>query len=376
MTESYRPQKKKIDPSEVAGPPSDDMPSNVAPDPEENQAALAELAQIRKAAETRVDPSTFNPTDTFNNPDAAFNNPDGGIKTTGPIPEQLKQAMGQQSNSGTPLSNEQPDIRMTGSSRLEELINGIAQTSTYDEVTLPSLGKFYMDGPANGIVHMRPMTGEEEQILATPRFVRKGQAINMIFNKCIQESYDAGSFLSEDRTFLLIYLRGISYTPEYEVEINCPECERKFATVIDLNAIYVDECPRDFGPGNLEGVLPTSGYKFTYRLAVGSDEQRIADYRDRRIRGFDTANMSDDSLLYRNALLVNDIEGLTDKTEIQQLLRKLPINDVSYLRNTVNNPPFGPDTDISITCDSCLHEFEVELPLEANFFFPRSRKTT
>lgn len=362
MADTYRP-KKKIDPSEVT-----------EATPEENQAKLEEMAQIRQAAEAETkaaDPSGFNPI-----------TPESGIKMSGPIPPGLQDAIGKNRGGAEfqppiqQLTNEPSEMRMTGSSRLEDLIRGIAQTSAYEQVVLPSLGKFYTNGPLNGVIHIRPMTGEEEQILATPRFVRKGQAINMIFNRCMQENYDAATFLSEDRTYLLIYLRGISYTPEYDVEVRCPECERKFATVIDLNDILVDECPADFTPASLEDTLPTSGYHFTYRLSVGADEQHIQDYRDRRLKGFDTANMADDSLLYRNAMLVNDIEGLTDKTEIQQLLKKLPINDVSYLRNTVNNPPFGPDTDINITCDGCLHDFEVDLPLEANFFFPRSRKTT
>ncbi len=382
MAEAYRP-KKKINPSEITGsppsselPPSGDLPLDVAALPGEageNQTRLEDMAEIREMlrSESReTDPSGFDPMSM-----------EGGIKTSGQMPQELQDAISRNRSGEAPLaqsmSNLPPEMRITGSSKLEELIAGIAKTSTYEKIVLPSLGKFYENGPSDGVLHIRPMTGEEEQILATPRFVRKGQAINMIFNKCIRESYDAATFLSEDRTYLLIYLRGISYTPEYEVEIKCPECDRKFPTIIDLNAIYVDECPADFTPASLKGVLPASGYNFTYRLSEGADEQRLSDYKDRKLKGgFDTANMLDDSLLYRNALLVNDIEGLTDKTEIQHLLKKLPIKDVAYLRNTVNTPPFGPDTDIPITCDSCLHDFEVDLPLEANFFFPQSRRTT
>ncbi|WP_447516277.1 hypothetical protein, partial [Clostridioides difficile] len=63
------------------------------------------------------------------------------------------------------------------------------------------------------------MTGEEEQILATPRFVRKGQAINMIFQRCLKEQFRPEQFLTIDRTYILIYLRGISYSPNYDVEV-------------------------------------------------------------------------------------------------------------------------------------------------------------
>jgi hypothetical protein len=260
---------------------------------------------------------------------------------------------------------------------LEELIQGIQTDALYEPVQLPSKGTFYdgVDGPIDGTIHVRPMTGEEEQILATPRFVKKGQAINMIFNRCMREDFNSEQFLSQDRTYLLIYLRGISYTPEYDVEVRDPETDQTFATVIDLNSLYVDYCPSDFGQENLQDVLPNTGYNFAYRLARGKDDQDVTNYRDQRVKNFDTAGQADDTLLYRTALLVENIEGLTDKRELRALLAKLPINDVAYLRTVVNEPPFGVDTKVPVASPYTMQEFEVELPLEANFFFPRAKRT-
>jgi T4 bacteriophage base plate protein len=262
-----------------------------------------------------------------------------------------------------------------GSGHLKEILEGLkSSTNTFEEIELPSKGKFYdHDGPQNGIVSIRPMTGEEEQILATPRLVRKGQAINMIFQKCIKEQIRPESLLTVDRTYLLIYLRGISYSPSYDVEIKCPECERKFGTTIDLNSLYVESCPDDYGPV-LQDVLPTSKLPFSYRLSTGKDEQEITDYRDRKIKAFGDSS-ADDTLIYRTSVLLNDIDGITNKTELQILLKNLPIGDVSYIRNCINEPPFGVDTNVEIVCPSCLQDFEVDLPLEANFFFPRRKKT-
>ena len=131
----------------------------------------------------------------------------------------------------------EPQLRVTGSSKLEGLIEEASKsTGVFEEITLPSLGKFYdgNSGPKDGKIHVRPMTGEEEEILATPRFHKKGQAMNMIFNRCMRGNYDVSNWLSADRTYLLIYLRGISYTSDYDVEIKCPECDRRFATAIPL----------------------------------------------------------------------------------------------------------------------------------------------
>ena len=120
-------------------------------------------------------------------------------------------------------------------------------THHYEEITLPSLGRFYNgdDGPVDGILHIRQMTGEEEEILAQPRFVKKGKVIDMIFEKCVQEPIRADRLLGVDRTFILIFLRGISYTPFYDVEIKCPECDTRFQTTIDLHSLEVTQRAHD-----------------------------------------------------------------------------------------------------------------------------------
>ena len=298
------------------------------------------------------------------------------VKITGNIPPAFRQAL--KAARGEAASEEQtavPQVRPQGSPALEDLIEGLRdKSSTYDEITLPSKGVFYdgKDGPTNGVLHIRPMTGEEEQILATPRYVRKGQAINMIFQRCLQEHYKTENLLSIDRTFLLIWLRGISYSPEYDVEIKCPDCDRKFNTTINMDELLVNQCPVNYRPP-LTGVLPASGYKFEYRLSRGKDESEIQEHRERHLKMFGDAG-TDDSLIYRSAHLIDNIEGLKDKKELVMLIKKLPVQDVSYLRNLITDPPFGVDTKCQIVCASCQSDFEVDLPLESNFFFPRPKR--
>jgi hypothetical protein len=309
---------------------------------------------------------------------------EGGVKITGNIPTAFKNALASQRMGSKNAKKEQPakqsEMRVTGSSKLEELIAGITSKGNmvYEKIELPSKGKFYSgeDGPTDGVLHIRPMTGEEEEILATPRFVKKGQAINMIFNRCMQENFDSSNFLTQDRTYLLIYLRGISYTPEYDVEVKDPDSDQTFATTINLNELYVNYCDDNFSFESLEDVLPVTGYSFKYRLATGRDEQAVQEYRERRAKNFDLSGQADDTLLYRTAYLLEEIEGLNNKLEIQTLLKKLPIQDVAYLRTVVNEPPFGVETKVSINNPYTLNDFEIELPLEANFFFPKARRKT
>lgn len=266
---------------------------------------------------------------------------------------------------------------VTNSNKLQEILEGIKEiSSTYEEIILPSLGKFYngTNGPTDGKLKIRPMTGAEEQILATQRFVKKGKAMNMIFDKCIKESkqYPSENLLAADRNFLLIYLRGISYGQDYEVEITCPFTDKKFPYTIDLN-LDITQCPDIFGPNDLHSVLPRTKLNFSYRLPNGVDEQRITDHRDRNIK-FDNSEKADDTLLYRTALLINEIDEIDDEREILVLLKNLPIADVAYLRNLTTNEPFGVNTKILITSPFTGEEFETELPFDTSFFLPTAKK--
>jgi len=356
--DSFRPQKRQISPEEVS---QQDPPTNAAEE-------LDQMAEMRRRAAAEVSE------DFPSQPSGPQGDNQGRVK--GNIPEAFKKAV--QGGAAPAQSAKKQDMRVTGSGKLEELIAGIGARGSmvFERIELPSKGKFYSgeDGPSDGVIHIRPMTGEEEEILATPRFVKKGQAINMIFNRCMKENYDSGNFLTQDRTYMLIYLRGISYTPEYDVEVRDPESDQTFATTINLNDLFVDYCKPEFGLESLEDVLPVTGYRFRYRLAVGKDEQVIQDHRERRAKNFDLSGQADDTLIYRTAHLLEEVEGLSDKIEIQTLLKKLPIQDVAYLRTVVNEPPFGVDTKVSITNPYSLRDFEIELPLESNFFFPRARK--
>ena len=352
--DNFNPQRKPISNDEIE---QDGAPQNASD-------TLEKIQSMRRAAEGG---------------EANVPSPDSAMDLRGKVPEGFKKMLAERKSGGAKKSSSpKAEMRVTGSGKLEELIAGIGGKTgmVYEPIKLPSKGRFYdgENGPADGTIHLRPMTGEEEEILATPRFVKKGQAINMIFNRCMKENYESANFLTQDRTYMLIYLRGISYTPEYDVEIRDPESDQTFATTINLSELYVDYCPETFGTDSLEDVLPVTGYKFRYRLAVGKDEQEIQQYRDRRAKNFDLSAQADDTLLYRTAHLVEEVEGLQDKLEIQMLLKKLPIQDVAYLRTVVNEPPFGVDTKISITNPYTMRDFEVELPLESNFFFPRAKR--
>lgn len=351
--EVFRQQRKPIDRSEI-------------------QETFAAIEEVNRVAKEEVG-------ETFNSPNSE------AVAFTGRMPAELQAKINNlQSPAGesprvVPPQSQNPrfasPVNSQISSKLHDLLADLKETSNiYERIVLPSLGRFYNgeDGPMDGVLHIRPMTGEEEQILATPRFAKKGVAMDMIFDRCLKESYKSVNLLMIDRVYILIFLRGISYGPDYEVEVTCPFTDKKFSTTIDLN-LDMDTCPDDFTSTSLQGVLPKTGYTYQYRLATGQDDRKMQEHRERQTQ-FDNSTQADDTLLFRTAQLLENIQGIENKLELQTLLKNLPIMDVAHLRNVVNEPPFGINTKITLMSPWTNEEFDIELPLEANFFLPRQKK--
>ena len=270
-----------------------------------------------------------------------FDKESSPFEIAGNMPPEFRQAIQEKRVQASPVKKQQPTefepfeappertakampdakVNARGTDEFETLLEKLTAYRLWEPFQWPSKGKFYSNIPDS--VNVRAMTGEEEQILSTARFVKKGTAIDMIFKNCIKEAIPTEKLLSADRNHLLIFLRGISYTPEYDVEIKCPNCTMKFPTVIDLNDLDVNLCPDDFSDKNLSGTLPISGFKYRYRLATGQDEMEISDYQQRRIEQWGDQS-EDDTALYRTALLLEEIESVTMKKELALLMKKLP----------------------------------------------------
>lgn len=267
--------------------------------------------------------------------------------------------------------------RSLGNKTAQEIIAQLKKKQQFEEVILPSRNMLYekygleIDKP----IHVRPMTIEEEKIISTPRMIRSGQAIDRIFDACIYENIPVGKLLTADRTFLLFYIRGISYGPDYEVDIKCPSCDTQFTEEINLDTLPIEMCSDDF-EGEISCILPDSQLAIKYKVPNGEDERALSRHRDMMIRGGFRSDAPDDTLVRRNIMLITNIEGITNKIEIEQIVNNIGVKDSNFIREKINNPGFGIITDISMRCNYCYHEWELDLPIDANFFFPRTKRAS
>ena len=202
MTEAYRPERRKMTMNDV-------------------QDSTTPLQEAQQRTDSNLPPPLpIPPTG-------------GGVEMHGTIPPQLLEEINrrrQEAAAGQAAASQAAARPMPPSNKnltspkgmeglyaqdttLQDIITKLRNTThNYDRIQLPSMGKFYdgTDGPVDGLIEIRPMTGEEEQILATPRFVKKGTVIDKIFEKCVRQHIRPEKLLGVDRTYMTLKLSALN----------------------------------------------------------------------------------------------------------------------------------------------------------------------
>ena len=112
-----------------------------------------------------------------------------------------------------------------------------------------------------------------------------------------------------------------------------------------------------------------------YRILNGEDENLLTKTKEMMAKNFSSMAL-DNGVIRKTVLLVNRIESISNKTEIEKIINELGVKDSGHLRNKINDPEFGVNTEIFMTCPSCYNEWTLDLPIDAGFFFPKTKKVS
>jgi hypothetical protein len=264
----------------------------------------------------------------------------------------------------------------------------------WEECHLPSGGLWY--GWGNGIVKVRAMGLNAEKILATQRLGQSGQSMDMLYKECCKfpEGFDPDHLLVGDRTFLLYYIRGITYGNMYEFSVKCPSCEATGLHKYDLNQLV----------STIKGGNPTLGNEpFPVRLPYASEVlgtdvianirflrgmDAVHIYNRRKIQNKatgrhgqvrpgsvagqradrDTREEIDQALSDNLETLIVNINGDDSRHKIRAFVSRMHSRDTTAIRDwlRVNTPSI--DNTVTVTCGECEVDFTVELPITEGFF--------
>ena len=245
-------------------------------------------------------------------------------------------------------------------------------------VDIPSRGKFYSEEhPLHNVetVEMRFMTAKEEDILTSQSLIKKGIVVDRLLQSLIVDKrINLERLLIGDKNALVVAARISGYGNEYETRVSCPACDSPVDFMFDLDEIDIKEFEEDEDlmvslteNSTFRVELPRSRAIVEVKPLTGADERFITQQGEKRKKN----KLSGNALTTQLKRMICSVNGEDDQGSISKFVDSLPAFDSRFLRGAYTS--FVPDIDMKqdFTCSECNHEQTMEVPLTADFFWPR-----
>ena len=205
-----------------------------------------------------------------------------------------------------------------------------------DYVMLPSKGRIYSsDSPLYNLeeIEVRHMTAADEDILTSRALLRTGKAIDtMLSNVLMNKSINVNEFISGDKNAILTFLRITGYGPDYDVEVDCPECNETIKHQFDLTKLtmrFLDVDPISAGQNRFEFVLP-SGIRIEFKLLNSAEDQKIADEQEKLKRTTNSPLEKNVTTKYKHQII--SVDDKEDQTFINNFVDTMNLRDSRAFR--------------------------------------------
>lgn len=282
--------------------------------------------------------------------------------------------------SGAPPSEDNPIAAMAAATSPTEETKEVFNWSVPTEfVNLPSKGKHYPEThPLHNqqSVEIRYMTAKEEDLLTSRSLIKEGVAIDRLLkNLLVNKEININSLLVGDKNALIVAARVTGYGSDYETKVTCPSC----ATVEDFSFSLEDVAINDVetahqtygytqtGVDTFTVELPMTKALVECRLMNGADEMKLYKEAERKAR----RKLDDTTLTDQFKMFIVSVNGNTDKFNLFNFVQAMPARDSRFLRTSYGK--IVPDVDLNqvYECGACGYAADMEVPLTADFFWPR-----
>ena len=252
-----------------------------------------------------------------------------------------------------------------------------AYVAPTEHVEIPSEGKFYPeDHPLcnQTTVEIKYMTAKDEDIMTSPSLIKTGLVLERLLrNVIVDKDISSEKLLVGDKNALLIASRITGYGSDYIVTITCPICGTNSKQTFDLEeSRQVKESKLCEGVQHVKGstfftVLPKTKADVEFGLLTGADEKAILKMSESKKK----KNLPETPFTDQIRMIVRTVNGSNRLEDINTFITNMPVLDGRHLRKVYNSVAPDVQLNTTYTCDTCDSQEEVELPLTAEFFWPR-----
>ena len=245
-------------------------------------------------------------------------------------------------------------------------------------ISLPSKGILYPENNPlrSGTIEMKYMTAREEDILTSTNLIKQGVVLDKLMQSMIVSPIKYNDLVIGDKNAIMIASRILGYGKQYEVEITCPNCDKKTKLEVDLTTLPEKNIPDSVnlvGVNLFEFTLPQSQRVVTFKILTHGDEKKIQ-YELDAIKKTAKRDSIDKELTTRLKYIIQSIDGNTDKSAINYFIdNELFAIDSKALRGYIKDVSPDQKFQIEFQCNHCDHEEEaLVFSIDTNFFWPKS----
>lgn len=237
----------------------------------------------------------------------------------------------------------------------DEAIDAILEflpTETEVPILPPSENRFYKLRDASQPITVRPMTYEDERIASKAK-TSGGDVLTILLDRCVK-NINVNDMFIFDKIYCLLKLREATYGSDFETTATCRDCGTKSDTTINLQSVRITSMPEDMTDPH-EFTLPVVKKKVAIKFPRIRDEVYLT---------------GDESVISKNLWrFVVSIDDNKDPYVITKVMEKLPIQDMHRIMKEISGGDWGIDPMVDYTCPACDSKYEMELPLNENFFY-------
>lgn len=196
----------------------------------------------------------------------------------------------------------------------------------HDVVPLPSQGVFYKN--KKGSLKVGYLTATDENILIAGG---KDMTLNLLRAKIYEPGVRPEELLEGDIEAILIFLRNTAFGPSIELNLIDPKTNKKFQASERLDELNIKKGIEPLPDGTFALELPISKKHIKLKPLTFGESTEISNMTDTyplgRIAPVRTWRLQKE---------ITEIEGVTDKGEIQKFVEAMPLADSKHIKKFMN----------------------------------------
>ena len=243
-------------------------------------------------------------------------------------------------------------------------------------VELPSRGLFYDEGhPLYHVesIEIKHMTTKEEDILTNESYIRDNSVIDRLLRSLIVDrNININDMLIGDKNAVTVAARIYGYGAEYSTKYSCPACGTSQTAQFDLNEMeHVDfedgaadfDASYDYDNKVINFEIPRTKTKLELKLLKEETKQEKKHKNQKAKKAKLISSFF--------AKVIKSVNGNTNPKYIKSYIESMSALDSRYLRSAYQKMIPNIDMSCDFECQECGHNAQVEVPLKAEFFWPK-----